>query len=113
MIESKRFGFKKALVDIDETICFYSDKRAYELAEPNFENIAKINQLFAQGWHITYWTGRGESSKRDLRALTLAQLNQWGCQFNELITGYCPNGGPTKPNFDLVIDDKAKRIEEL
>jgi len=98
MIESKRFGSKKALVDIDETICFYNDKRVYELAEPNFENIAKINQLFAQGWHIT---------------LTLAQLNEWGCQFNELITGYCPNGRPTKPNFDLVIDDKAKRIEEL
>ena len=113
MIESKRFGSKKALVDIDETICFYSDKRVYELAEPNFENIAKINQLFEQGWHITYWTGRGESSKRDLRALTLAQLNEWGCQYNELITGYCPNGGQTKPNFDLVIDDKAKRIEEL
>ena len=37
MIESKRFGSKKALVDIDETICFYSDKRVYELAEPNFD----------------------------------------------------------------------------
>ena len=53
MIESKRFGSKKALVDIDETICFYSDKRVYELAEPNFENIAKINQLYDEGWHIT------------------------------------------------------------
>lgn len=60
MIESQRFGSKKALVDIDETICFYSDKRVYELAKPNFENIAKINQLFEQGWHITYWTGRGK-----------------------------------------------------
>ena len=45
MIESKRFGSKKALIDIDETICFYSDKRVYELAEPNFDNIAKINKL--------------------------------------------------------------------
>ncbi len=25
MIESKRFGSKKALIDIDETICFYTD----------------------------------------------------------------------------------------
>ena len=113
MIESKRFCSKKALVDIDETICFYSDKRVYELAEPNFDNIAKINQLFEQGWHITYWTGRGESSKRDLRALTMQQLTTWGCKFNELITGYCPQGGQIKPSFDLVIDDKAKRIEEL
>jgi hypothetical protein len=39
MIESKRFGSKKALIDIDETICFYGEKRAYELAEPNFQNI--------------------------------------------------------------------------
>lgn len=113
MIESKRFGSKKALVDIDETICFYDDKRAYELAKPNFENIAKVNQLFEQGWQITYWTARGGNSKRDLRDLTLEQLNKWGCKFNEVITGYCPKGGPTKPDFDLVIDDKAKRIEEL
>ena len=34
-----------ALVDIDETICFYSDKRRYDLAEPNDENIAKINKM--------------------------------------------------------------------
>ena len=33
MIESKRFGSKKALIDIDETICFYGEKRAYELAK--------------------------------------------------------------------------------
>jgi hypothetical protein len=85
----------------------------YELAEPNFDNIAKINKLYDEGWHITYWTGRGESSKRDLRPLTLEQLTKWGCKFNDLITGFCPNGGAVKPNFDLVIDDKAKRIEEL
>jgi hypothetical protein len=113
MIESKRFGSRKALVDIDETICFYGEKRVYELATPNHDNIAKINQLYEEGWHITYWTGRGESSKRDLRNLTLQQLANWGCKFHDLITGYCPNGGPTKPSFDLVIDDKAKRIEEL
>ena len=113
MIESNRFGSQKALIDIDETICFYSGKRVYELAEPNFDNVAKINKLYDEGWHITYWTGRGESSKRDLRALTLSQLNQWGCKFHDLITGYDSNGGPTKPNFDLVIDDKAKRIEEI
>jgi hypothetical protein len=53
------------------------------------------------------------ASKRDLRALTLEQLTKWGCKFHDLITGYCPNGGPTKPQFDLVVDDKAKRIEEL
>jgi hypothetical protein len=36
--ESKRFeadNEKVALVDIDETICFYPSKRKYDLAEPN------------------------------------------------------------------------------
>ena len=36
-------------VDIDETICFYSGEREYHLAEPNHENIAKINKLYDEG----------------------------------------------------------------
>jgi hypothetical protein len=38
----------------------------------------------------------------------LKQLVDWGCKFN-----YLKCGGEHKPHFDLVIDDKAKRIEEL
>ena len=38
---------------------------------------------------------------------TLTQLNGWGCKFHELKVG------DEKPHFDLVIDDKAKRIEEI
>ena len=30
-----------------------------------------------------------------------------------IITGYSKDGNATKPSFDLVIDDKAKRIEEI
>ena len=45
--ESKRFSEegkqKVAFVDIDETICFYSGTRRYDLSEPNYENIEKIN----------------------------------------------------------------------
>ena len=36
---------KKAYIDIDETICFYSDVRRYDLAEPDYKNISKINRL--------------------------------------------------------------------
>ena len=45
--EAKRFsqGQKIALVDIDETICFYPETRRYDLGVPNQENIAKINKL--------------------------------------------------------------------
>tara|TARA_Y100000114_G_scaffold155430_1_gene179578 strand:- start:5399 stop:6154 length:756 start_codon:yes stop_codon:yes gene_type:complete len=98
---------KKAYVDIDETICFYSDVRRYDLAEPNYKNITKINRLKDEGWHITYWTARGNSSKIDYREFTINQLKEWGCKFDKLIIG------GEKGSFDLVIDDKAKRIEEL
>ena len=101
---------KVALVDIDETICFYSGERKYSLSEPNFDNIRKINNLYDEGWKIVYWTGRGAVSGIDYTEYTRDQLQRWGCKFHELITGTTPQ---SKPHFDLVIDDKAKRIEEL
>ena len=114
MIESKLYPRenKKALVDIDETICFYkTDKpRYYENAIPKQENIDKINKLYDEGWKIVYWTARGSVSKKDYTDYTWKQLVSWGCKFHDLVTGTSPN---PKPHFDLVIDDKAKRIEEL
>jgi hypothetical protein len=111
--ESKRFaeGRKTVFVDIDETICFYSGKRRYDLAEPHQENIAKINRLHEQGWEVIYWTARGSVSGTDYHAFTEDQLRSWGCEFHELITG-CHERWP-KPRFDMIIDDKAQRIEEL
>ena len=44
--DSKQFAaddVKVALVDIDETVCHYPNKRRYDLAEPLVDNIAKIN----------------------------------------------------------------------
>lgn len=104
-------GGKKAMVDIDETICFYEGPRVYEKAVPNTENIWKINHLFEQGWIITYATSRGSSHPRNaermryLETLTREQLTKWGCKFHHLEIG--------RPLYDLIIDDKAKRIEEL
>lgn len=99
------------LVDIDETICFYSDKRRYDLAEPNHDNISRINKLYDDGWEVIYWTARGSVSKKDYYQYTWDQLESWGCKFHNLCTG---TGGPQKkPNYDLIIDDKAKRIEEM
>jgi len=105
-----------ALVDIDETICFYSGKRRYDLAEPHAGNIAKINKLYDEGWHIIYWTARGGSEKSKKAGLcyhdfTWKQLESWGCKFSDLSTG--TKGKHQKPPYDLVVDDKAKRIEEL
>ena len=112
--KAKRFSNdteqKTALVDIDETICFYSEERRYDLSEPNMENIAKINKLYDAGWKIVYWTARGSVSRIDYTEHTKSQLDRWGCKYHELVTGTSKN---PKPHFDLVIDDKAKRIEEL
>lgn len=117
--ESKKLSSddrKVALVDIDETICFYPDKRQYDLAEPNEKNIAKINKLHDEGWYIVYWTARGGSQKsrslgRCYYEFTWNQLESWGCKFHDLSTG--SKGKYIKPACDLVVDDKAKRIEEI
>jgi hypothetical protein len=117
--ESKIFSAddrRVVLVDIDETICFYSGKRRYDLAEPNEKNIAKINKLHDEGWYVVYWTARGGSQKSISLGLcyyefTWKQLESWGCKFHDLSTG--SKGKYIKPACDMVIDDKAKRIEEL
>ena len=105
-----------ALIDIDETICFYPGKRQYNLAEPHQGNIAKINKLYDEGWHIVYWTARGGSEKSIKAGIcyydfTWKQLESWGGKFQELSTG--TKGNYIKPPYDMVVDDKAKRIEEL
>ena len=104
------------LVDVDETIRFYPDKRQYNLAEPHKENIAKINKLYDEGWYDVYWTDRGGSQKsislgKCYYEFTWKQLESWGCKFHDLSTG--SKGKYIKPACDLVIDDKAIRIEEL
>tara|TARA_R110001592_G_scaffold52148_7_gene159802 strand:+ start:516 stop:1256 length:741 start_codon:yes stop_codon:yes gene_type:complete len=100
-------GVRTVYVDIDETICFYEDIRRYDLAIPNQSNIQKINQMYEHGWSVVYWTARGSSSGIDYYDITMQQLKDWGCMFNKLICG------KEKGSFDMVIDDKAKRIEEL
>ena len=118
--ESDRFSpegdQKVALVDIDETICFFPNERRYNRAEPCQENIDKINKLYDEGWRIIYWTARGGSEKSKKLGkcyydFTWKQLKSWGCKFHDLNTG--SKGDFIKPPYDLVIDDKAKRIEEL
>tara|TARA_B100000035_G_C20661634_1_gene405607 strand:- start:3 stop:302 length:300 start_codon:yes stop_codon:yes gene_type:complete len=98
----------KIFVDIDETICFYDgvDRLGYKNAIPNEKNIAKINKLYDEGHEITYWTARGSYSGIDYLELTANQLDEWGCQYHELSVG-------EKPNYDLLICDKTKRIEEI
>ena len=109
-------------VDIDETICHRENStdfgvtHDYTKAKPITENIEKINKLYDEGWNVVYWTARGGSDKSKAEGrcyydLTKKELESWGCKFHDLCTG--SKGYSPKPLYDLVIDDKAKRIEEL
>jgi hypothetical protein len=96
----------KIYVDIDETICFYDGERIYPEAIPHFENIAKINKLYDEGNIIIYWTARGAITKINWTEVTTKQLKSWGCKYHELKMNH-------KPDYDLLICDKTKRIEEI
>lgn len=93
-------------VDIDETICETPDKpRIYAESSPLVKNIEKINRLYDEGHTIVYWTARGSRTNTDWYDLTKKQLDSWGAKHHEL---RCD-----KPYYDLFIDDKNLRIEDL
>ena len=96
----------KIFVDIDETICFYSEKRHYPLALPLTDQISQINKLYDDGHEITYWTARGSTTGIDWKPLTEQQLSEWGCKYHHLSVG-------EKPNYDLLICDKAINSESF
>ena len=98
-------------VDIDGTICTNTDGN-YKKATPLTKRIKQMNELYDSGNTITYWTARGSSQLHNVlrieqyKRLTKSQLDEWGCRYHFLELG-------NKPQFDLFIDDKAKRIEEI
>jgi len=94
----------KIYVDIDETICYYDNKRDYNLAKPIFDRIKKINDLYETGNEITYYTARGTITGLDWYDITKKQLSKWGCKYHHLSVGQ-------KPAYDLLICDKAVNSE--
>ena len=98
-------------VDIDETICHressvdFGVTHDYTKAKPIKENIDKINKLYDEGNTIVYWTARGSRKQIDWTELTTKQLNEWGAKSHELKVN--------KPFYDVFIEDKAFRIEEI
>ena len=100
----------RIFVDIDGTICNTlktNGKWDYKNSKPIISHINKINKLYDEKNEIVYWTATGSNSGIDWLEFTTNQLNEWGCKYNELICG------KDKGSFDMVIDDKAIRIEEL
>lgn len=96
---------KVIYVDIDETICETPLPRIYTNSIPNYANIEKINKLYDEGHTIVYWTARGSRTNKNWYDLTKKQLVEWGAKHHELRVD--------KPYYDLFIDDKNMRIEEL
>ena len=94
----------KIFVDIDGTIC--DQREDYRDAEPYIDVILRVNRLHDQGHHITYWTARGGTSGKDWRYITERQLQEWGCKYNELWVG-------NKPDFDIIVDDRARTSYEI
>lgn len=92
-------------VDIDGTIC-HTENSNYFNSDARYDQIEKINKLYDKGHEIVYWTARGGHSGKDWSVLTERQLNKWGCKYTRIET-------QKKPSWDLFIDDKTKRIEEI
>ena len=92
-------------VDIDGTIC-ETNGANYKDSKPRYDQILKINNLYKEGHEIVYWTARGGHSGIDWSRFTKQQIDNWGCQYTRIEK-------QKKPSFDLFIDDKSKRIEEL
>jgi len=90
-------------VDIDNTIC-KTPGSDYKNAVPNYNRITRINNLYDSGHIIIYWTSRGIKEKKNLRPLTLKQLEDWGCKYHKL--------DMEKPLFDLLIDDNTLNANE-
>ena len=95
-------------VDIDGTICTQddiNDSAGYTNVQPRQKQIDKINKLYDEGHTIIYWTARGTVTQIDWTDLVKSQLTSWGCKYHDFRVG--------KPQYDLWVDDKSKRIEEL
>ena len=98
----------RIFVDIDGTICETPNldgKWVYKLSSPIQAHVDKINKLYDEGHTIIYWTARGTVTKIDWIELTRQQLYDWGCKCHDVRVG--------KPQYDLWIDDKSMRIEEV
>jgi hypothetical protein len=74
----------------------------YMRSQPIIKAIKKINKYFDKGHKIIIWTARGAVSGIDWSETTKKQLQEWGVKYHELSFN--------KPSFDILFDDKARKI---
>jgi len=98
--------------DLDGTLCTLTDGN-YEEAKPRWPRIAKVNELYEAGHHITIYTARGmgrnnnyiAQSWAQFGAITRDQLDAWKVKYHELFLG--------KPSGDIYIDDKGMKDDDF
>jgi capsule biosynthesis phosphatase len=106
---------KKIIFDIDETICYTEPFGTYSQSTPNLEMIAKINEYYAQGFTICFYTSRnmrtydgniGKINKHTLPVI-LKWLEEHNVLYHEIIVGkpWCENG--------FYVDDRNIRPNEF
>ena len=77
----------------------------YALAAPLPRNIEAVNRLHDAGHRIVLFTARGTVTGLDWRAVTEAQLREWGLRYHELVFG--------KPAADYYVDDRMLPVDAL
>lgn len=90
--------------DIDGTICSACPGN-YTNALPYLDRIKKVNELYDEGHHITFFTSRGMTGANGNVLLcyeryfefTKKQLNDWGVKYHQLVLG--------KPPAEFYVDD--------
>lgn len=94
------------LVDLDGVLCEQREDMQYQHASPYWDMIEKVNWLHGAGHEITIWSGRGSGTGEDWEEATRRQLEDWGVEYDRLSVG-------EKPVYDVLVDDRAIRPEEL
>ncbi len=98
-------GNKTFCFDIDGVIAQLQKDNNYELSEPNFATIEKINKLYSNNNYIILFTARGSKTGINWEEITRKQMEKWGVKYHELKFG--------KPAADFYIDDRLINIEQL
>ena len=93
--------------DLDGTLCSqrYLD---YQNAEPYYDRIEEVNQLYDLGHRIIIDTARGSGATKgkDWWHITHEQLRMWNLKYHELRTGI-------KFSADYYVDDKAINVSDF
>tara|TARA_Y100001970_G_scaffold200242_1_gene243507 strand:- start:901 stop:1215 length:315 start_codon:yes stop_codon:yes gene_type:complete len=101
---------KTFVIDLDHTLCHTvkdgNGRWRYFEAQPYYDRIDRVNDLWEDGNRIIIETARGCNSKINYYEDTFEQLRLWGLKFDLLRTG-------VKFGADYYIDDKAINSEDF